>query len=558
MSHPLFERHQDLLHKAVQAIRSRTYFAAYPEIPSGKIYGETAQADGEAAFKARLNKPSALDQPGTAGAVGGEQSPYGFALGVTYPKSDIPKLIEAAKAGIPAWRDAGIEARVGVCLEILHRINKRSFEITYAVMHTTGQAYMMAFQAGGPHAQDRGLEAVAYAYEEMKRTPEKVRWEKPGKTEPTRLDKTFHLIPRGVGVVVGVSTFPTWNSYPAIFADLATGNACIVKPHPGAVLPLAITVEIAREVLKEAGFDPNLITLAADAADAPITKELVTHPDVALVDFTGGPEFGAWIEANARQAVVFTEKAGVNSVIVDSAADLNAVLRNLSFSLSLYSGQMCTTSQNIYVPKSGITAGGQRVSFDEFAQGLATAVDKLLGDPKRAVEILGAIQNPATAKRVENAPKEGGDVVLPSKAVPHPAFPEARVRTPLLLKVGADKESVYQREMFGPITYVIATESTADSIARAAQGARQKGAITCAVYSTDPRVLADAVERMAQAGAAVSCNLTGDVFVNQNAAFSDYHVSGANPAGNATLTDAAFVAGRFRVVQSRVQVPATK
>src|SRR5262249_47507147 len=172
----------------------------------------------------------------------------------------------------------------------------------------------------------------------------------------------------------------TWNAYPAIFADLATGNACVVKPHPGAILPLAITVEIAREVLKEASFDPNLVTLAADTADAPVTKELVTHPDVALVDFTGGPQFGAWIEANARQAVVFTEKAGVNSVIVDSADDLGGVVRNLAFSLSLYSGQMCTTPQNVYVPKAGITAGGQRVGFDDFAQALAAAVDKLLGD----------------------------------------------------------------------------------------------------------------------------------------------------------------------------------
>lgn len=554
MSHPLFDRHQELLNKAVQAIRSRTYFAAYPEIPSGKVYGETAQADGEAAFKARLNQPFLLDQPGTSGTVGQEQSPYGFPLGVTYPKADLQALIQAAKVAIPAWRDAGIEAHVGVCLEILHRINKRSFEIAYAVMHTSGQAFMMAFQAGGPHAQDRGLEAVAYAYDEMKRTPQAVRWEKPGKAEPTRLDKTFHLIPRGVGAVIGVSTFPTWNSYPSIFADLATGNACIVKPHPGAILPLAMTVEIGREVLKEAGFDPNLLTLAADSADAPIAKELVTHPDIALVDFTGGPEFGAWIEANARQAVVFTEKAGVNSVIVDSADDLAAVTRNLSFSLSLYSGQMCTTSQNIYVPQSGITVGGKHVSFEEFTQALATAVDKLLGDPKRAVEILGAIQSPATAKRLESAPAGGGEVVLQSKTLAHPVFPEARVRTPLILKVGAEQDAVYQREMFGPITYVIATASTQDSIARAARGARQKGAISCGVYSTDPKVLADAVQQMAQAGAAVSCNLTADVFVNQNAAFSDFHVSGANPAGNATLTDGAFVAGRFRVVQSRVQV----
>jgi len=115
MSHPLFERHQKTLDQAVNAVRSRTYWSAYPEIPSGKIYGETAKADAEAAFQARLNKPFELDQAGTTGRVGAETSPYGMALGITYPKADLDTLIKSAKAAMPKWRDAGIEARVGVC-----------------------------------------------------------------------------------------------------------------------------------------------------------------------------------------------------------------------------------------------------------------------------------------------------------------------------------------------------------------------------------------------------------------------------------------------------------
>jgi hypothetical protein len=44
------------------------------------------------------------------------------------------------------------------------------------------------------------------------------------------------------------------------------------------------------------------------------------------------------------------------------------------------------------------------------------------------------------------------------------------------------------------------------------------------------------------------------VFVNQSAAFSDFHGTGANPAANSALTDAAYVASRFRVVQHRRHV----
>lgn len=65
----------------------------------------------------------------------------------------------------------------------------------------------------------------------------------------------------------------------------------------------------------------------------------------------------------------------------------------------------------------------------------------------------------------------------------------------------------------------------------------------------------DAAESAAvDAGVHLSCNLTGGVFVNQSAAFSDFHASGANPAANAALTDGAYVASRFRVVQSRRHV----
>ena len=53
--------------------------------------------------------------------------------------------------------------------------------------------------------------------------------------------------------------------------------------------------------------------------------------------------------------------------------------------------------------------------------------------------------------------------------------------------------------------------------------------------------------------AQLSLNLTGGVYVNQTAAFSDFHGSGGNPAANAALCDGAFVANRFRVVEVRRQ-----
>jgi phenylacetic acid degradation protein paaN len=551
VQHPLFEKHRATLDRALAAIATRGYWTPYPESPSPRNYGEGAAAAGKAAFDALANQRFPLTQPGTTGQVGAERSPYGIKLGITYPKADVDALMAAIESAEASWRKAGPEAWVGVSLEILDRINKASFEIANAVMHTTGQAFVMAFQAGGPHAQDRGLEAVAYAWDQMRRVPGQAMWEKPqGKGDPVRMEKQFRVVPRGVALVIGCSTFPTWNGYPAIFASLATGNAVIVKPHPNAILPLAITVRIAREVLRDAGFDPNVVTLVAHDAGDDTAQGLALRPEVKIVDFTGSTANGRWLEEHARQAQVYTEKAGVNQVIVDSTGDLKGLVRNLAFSLALYTGQMCTAPQNIYVPKTGIETDVGHLSFDDFAAALADGVRKLLGDDARATEVLGAVVNDGVLRRIEAA-RALGDIALDTRAVTHPEFADATIRTPLIVKLGRGDRATYLNEWFGPIAFVIATDDTDDSLAIARDAVAGHGALTMAVYSTSEDVIRRAIDVAEDVGVALSINLTGGIFVNQSAAFSDFHGTGANPAANAALTDAAYVANRFRIVQHR-------
>src|SRR2546423_220698 len=391
-SHELYTKHADTLQRALTAIAERGYWSAFPESPSPRVYGESAASAGEAAFRGYLGADFPLDQPGSDGHVATESSPFGIRLDVRYPHLSADALIANATAALPAWRDAGPDTRTGVCLEILARLHEHIFELANAVQFTTGQAVVMAFQAGGAHALDRALEALAYAYSEQTRPPAHAAWEKAaGKGEPLRLSKTFHVVPRGLALVIGCNTFPTWNSYPGLFASLATGNPVIVKPHPRAVLPLAITVRYAREALAEAGFDPNLIQLAAEAPDEKLASTLALRPEVRVIDFTGSTGYGQWLEDHARQAQVYTEKAGVNTVIVDSTDDFAGMCGNLAFSLTLYSGQMCTTSQNLLIPRGGIETESGHRSFDEVAQGIADAVAKLTGDDARAVELTVAL-----------------------------------------------------------------------------------------------------------------------------------------------------------------------
>ena len=547
--------YKTILNNAIRALHERTFFAQYPEHPSPKIYGETADEDGKSKFQATLNnKFEELDQHHAEKWEGCEESPYTQEpLGITYPSFSVETLIERAGDTFDAWRKASPEDRAAVLIDSLEKIKSRFFEIAYATMHTTGQGYMMAFQASGPHASDRALEAIAAGYEELKRFPEEVLWDKPMGKYNLRLHKSWRAVPKGIAVVIGCSTFPTWNSVPGIYASLVTGNPVIIKPHPGAVIPIAIVTSEIRKSLQEAGFPVDVCQLAVDTYENMITRDLAEHPDVKIIDYTGNSEFGTYLEHLPGKSV-FTEKTGVNSVILESVENIDKVAQNLAFSIALYSGQMCTAPQNLFVPKDGIRTPEEQVSFDDFAQKLVDSINDLVDNPKAGPFVLGCIQNRKTCDRIENAEKLDGKVWLKSRTIENPQFKNARISTPVILEVDENNQDLFSKELFGPIALLIKTNDTRASVALARKIAEEHGAITCGAYTTDPDMKEYISDQMSLAATPVSFNLVGSIYVNQHAGFSDFHVTGGNPAGNASFTNPEYVIKRFTWVGFREPV----
>ncbi len=540
----LQESYKQIINNAVKAINERVFFAQYPEHP--KPYGEDAPAKGLEFFNASLNQPfNELLQTGSSGSAGEEVSPYTLQpLGIQYPTATVDTLITNSRKAFALWKNVSVDDRAEVLVDSLENIKNRFFDIAYATQHTTGQAFMMSFQASGPHSNDRALEALALAYAELTRFPSHVTWEKPMGKFNLVLDKTFKPVAKGVGLVIGCSTFPVWNTVPAVYADLATGNSVIVKPHPKSVLPIAIVVAEIQKSLQKYGYDPNTIQLAVDSSEKLITKELAEHPEVKLIDYTGGSAFGNYVESLPNKTV-FTEKAGVNSVILDSTKDLNDTLGNLAFSISLYSGQMCTAPQNFFVPATGVKSGDAVVPYEEVVAKFKDVVSGLVNNPKAGPGTLGAIQSDITLNRAKSVNSLGAKVVLEAATIENPEFTSARICTPTILEVDASQMEVYEKELFGPIVLIVKTKDTNESIQLARDMAAKHGAITCAAYSTDGATAQKIVETMEEVFTPVSLNLSGPIWVNQHAAFSDFHVTGGNPAGNASYTNPEFVNKRF-------------
>ena len=206
----MINKHKATLDAAVQALHGRTFFAAFPENPSPEIYGADADAQGRAKFAAQRGQHFTELQQGEPEAwVGQEESPYEQQpLGVQYPFFSAETVVKNAQGAFAEWRKLKPALRAALLTEALEGMKNRFFEIAYATMHTTGQAYMMSFQASGPHAADRALEAIAAGYEEQTRFPEETRWEKPMGKYSIALHKPGAPCPRGWPWLSAALLFP--------------------------------------------------------------------------------------------------------------------------------------------------------------------------------------------------------------------------------------------------------------------------------------------------------------------------------------------------------------
>ena len=322
----------------------------------------------------------------------------------------------------------------------------------------------------------------------------------------------------------------------------------IVKPHPGAVLPLAITVKIAREVLAESRLRPERRRRwsSHDAGDS-TAQTLALRPEVKIVDFTGSTANGRWLEEHARQAQVYTEKAGRQP---DRRrlrlADFKGLVRNVAFSLSLYTGQMCTAPQNLYVPKDGIDTAEGHLTFDQVAAGLAEGVSKLLGRSR------ARRRSPGRRAKRRRAAAARSRALARRRRARHAArssiraFPEATVRTPLIVKLHADDRATYLNEMVRADRVrdrhrINRAKPAVSRATRSSATARSRWRFIRRATTSSTQAIAVAGRRRRRAVDQPDRRRVSSISPRRSRIST---ATGANPAANAALTDAAYVASR--------------
>jgi acyl-CoA reductase-like NAD-dependent aldehyde dehydrogenase len=362
-------------------------------------------------------------------------------------REDAQRAIEAATNAFPAWSQTPPAERQRIFLKAADLLEGRTEEVVGLLARETGCSFGFGmFQLSFVPGLFRQAAALAYS--------------PVGQVLPSDIPGTFAMaLRRPVGVVGAIAP---WNaalilSARAIAAPLALGNTVVLKPSEWSPVSGGL---LWGEIFAEAGIPAGVLNVVAHAPGeaGPIGDELVEHPAVRRINFTGSTATGRKLaEAAGRQLKrVVLELGGYNPLIVLADADMEYAVNATTFGAFLHQGQICMSARKIIVEKP---------IADEFVSKLAEKTKTLkAGDPKEQDTIIGPLINEQALEtvrtRVEDAVAKGATVLAGGEAV-GPVF-----QATLLADVPADS-AFAREETFGPVAAVEIVDSAEDAVASA-------------------------------------------------------------------------------------------
>ena len=218
---------------------------------------------------------------------------------------------------------------------------------------------------------------------------------------------------------------------------IAVGCSVVIKPAPQSPLStFALAV-----LMEKVGFPKGAIS--ALVCDIPIAEKLVKDPRMAMLSFTGSEQVGWYLKNIVGRKKVTLELGGNAAVIVDESANLEDVAKKVAVGAFIYAGQICISTQRIFVVNK---------VFEAFKELLIKEVNALkTGNPSDDKTLVGPIIDGGHLKRIEawvNEAVEGGAELLCGGNI---ISEENNLFEPTLLSNTNNSMKVACAEAFGPI-----------------------------------------------------------------------------------------------------------
>jgi acyl-CoA reductase-like NAD-dependent aldehyde dehydrogenase len=386
---------------------------------------------------------------------------------------DTRLAIEAAHAAFPAWSAMAPSARQLIFIRAADALDRRRGEVIGLLAAETGCGpYFANVQFDFSLALLRQAAGLAHA--------------PTGQILPTDLPGSRALaVRRPVGVVAAIAP---WNAAlslagRAVVGPLALGNTVVLKPSEESPITGGT---LWAEVLAEAGLPPGAVNVVTHApGDAGmIAEELVTHPLVRRISFTGSTVTGRRLAELAARHLKrpVLQLSGHNPLIVLADADLALAVDAATYGAFVHQGEICMCVRRILVDRA--VAG-------EFTQRFIARVSRLpMGDPRDPATVVGPLINEwalsLVRRRVDEAVAMGARLLTGGTAEP-PCYPPT-----VLTDVPAEAEIAFE-ETFGPVALLETVDGPDEAIRRA--NASRFG-LTAGIISADTYGALDLARRL--------------------------------------------------------------
>ncbi|HXC97823.1 MAG TPA: proline dehydrogenase family protein [Verrucomicrobiae bacterium] len=283
---------------------------------------------------------------------------------------------------------------------------------------------------------------------------------------------------RGIGVVIAPWNFPLAILTGMTAAAIVAGNAVLMKPSDQTPVIAAHLMDL----IVEAGFPPGVANLIMGPGGT-VGEQLVAHPQVDFIAFTGSKEVGLKIWETAGRTrpgqmnlkKVVCEMGGKNCIIVDSDADLDEAVAGCIASAFGYQGQKCSALSRLIVLAD---------VHDKFLERfIAAAASMIIGPAETPGSTLGPVISREAQQRilgVIEAGKKEAKVAWRGK-VPDDAL-ACYVPPTIFTQVPRDGR-LFCEEIFGPVLAVTRAKDFDEALALANDS---EFALTGGCYSRSP------------------------------------------------------------------------
>jgi len=399
---------------------------------------------------------------------------------------DARRAVEAADRAKSDWRAVMPQDRAQILFEASRRVLERSDEIARTLVMESGSTIRKAkyeVQKTADYIRSRGEEIF------------RIRGETLPSLAPNKFSMTIRQ-PRGVVLAIAPWNFPLILAMEKVATALACGNTVVLKPASDTPCTLLLMAGLFSDCHLPKGVF-NVVT----GSGASLGDELVTHPKISYINFTGSSAVGRHIAELAGRHLkkVTLELGGKNPVIVLKGADLDTAASAVCYGAFYHSGQICMAVGRAIVEQEIVAEFTERVVSK--ARKLVLKKGALFEPETILCPLINQTQLHTVQAHVQDALEKGAKLLAGGKAdgLYHEATVLNRI-TPEML--------VYREETFGPVLPIIEV-ATVDEAVAVANDSRY--GLSAGVFTNDLSTAFKVAEQIE----------AGMVHVNESSFFAD-------------------------------------